>query len=210
MSLAPGQIIDAVAVFPLPGVVLFPGTLLPLHVFEPRYRKMTEDVLASNRLLCMAFLARDASGDAPPLPAVAGLGEIVRQQRLADGRYNLLLLGRCRVALDELDFVAPYRRARATVLRELPTTATERDVAALLSAAARAGGPGTNSPSVPLDGEEAPSPSGIADRVASALVADGTARQALLEELDVAARVRGCAQALALQSVLTSPSSFVN
>ena len=51
-----GSALGAMPVFPLPGVVLFPGALLPLHVFEPRYRAMLADSLASHRFMAMAFV----------------------------------------------------------------------------------------------------------------------------------------------------------
>ena len=116
---APGTVIEEVALFPLPEVVLFPGTLLPLHIFEPRYRKMTEDVLAGSKLIVPVLVpdpgAVDRRGN-PVVVDVAGLGEIVQHRRHSDGRFDLILVGRARVRLTELPFVHPYRRARAEVL----------------------------------------------------------------------------------------------
>src|SRR5437763_9199059 len=85
--------------FPLPNVVLFPHVMLPLHIFEPRYRQMTADALAGDRLLALVLLRPGWEADyegRPLLHAMACLGKIVADQRLPDGRYNLLLRGLCR------------------------------------------------------------------------------------------------------------------
>src|SRR5260370_32604395 len=84
-----------IPLFPLPGVVLLPGTLLPLHIFEPRYRAMVADALAGDRTIGMAMLKRgwEESDADPPIRLVGGAGEIVESERLEDGRYNILLEG---------------------------------------------------------------------------------------------------------------------
>jgi uncharacterized protein len=99
--------------FPLPNLVLFPHVMQPLHVFEPRYRDLLEDALAGDRLIAMAVLApgweRDYEGR-PRLYPVACLGRITTHFRLADGTYNVLLLGLQRVRL--VRELAPARRFR--------------------------------------------------------------------------------------------------
>src|SRR5688500_2135813 len=89
--------------FPLRNVVLLPNTFLPLHIFEPRYRKMTRDVLEGDKLVAMAFqLGEDHEFDGPPgVAPIAGVGEIVLAQTLPDGRYNLVLRGRARVRIEQ-------------------------------------------------------------------------------------------------------------
>src|SRR5436309_9297425 len=89
---------EILPVFPLTGVVLLPGTVLPLHIFEPRYRAMVADALAGARTIGMAMLKRgweERAAD-PPIRAVGGAGEIVESEKLEDGRYNILLEGRYR------------------------------------------------------------------------------------------------------------------
>jgi Lon protease-like protein len=114
--------------FPLPEVVLFPHAILPLHVFEPRYRQMTEDALAGDGLLTMAQL-RDPSADpagalgAPPVEVFGGLGRIIQHERLPDGRFHLLLLGRRRVRLlREVPTDKLYRVAEAEILDDVGDT----------------------------------------------------------------------------------------
>ena len=86
----------AVPVFPLPDTVLFPGALLPLHIFEPRYRAMVDDAMASDSLLAMGLLTqctRDEYRERPPFHERVCVGQILRREQLAGGRSNILLLG---------------------------------------------------------------------------------------------------------------------
>lgn len=88
--------------FPLSGVVLFPNAVLPLHIFEPRYRQMTEDALASDRLMTIVQvrpLIEWTSPNEPALEEYGCLGRVLKHERLPDGRFNFLLLGRKRVRL---------------------------------------------------------------------------------------------------------------
>src|SRR5438067_9110869 len=88
--------------FPLPNLVLFSHVMQPLHVFEPRYRQMTADALAADRLIALALLKPGWEPDyegRPDLFEVACLGRVVAEQRLEDGRYNILLRGLARIRL---------------------------------------------------------------------------------------------------------------
>src|SRR6476661_13454 len=136
-DLAPA--LDVLPIFPLPQTVLFPGALLPLHVFEPRYRAMVKDVLATHMAMSVALIregkARDAHGH-PSIETITGIGVIIDHVELPDGRYNILLHGRGRVRLEELPFVPPYRRAQARWLAPTPSDPAPHDVAAMLASAA--------------------------------------------------------------------------
>ncbi|MBD3674486.1 MAG: LON peptidase substrate-binding domain-containing protein [Planctomycetaceae bacterium] len=102
------------AIFPLPDVVLFPHALLPLHIFEPRYRTMIDDAIKGNRLIALARLKGDyqdlyQTKHAPIYDTVC-LGRITADQKLPDGRYYLVLEGVVRATiLDEPDTEKPYR-----------------------------------------------------------------------------------------------------
>jgi Lon protease-like protein len=113
--------------FPLPNVVLFPQMVLPLHIFEPRYRQMTTDTLAGDRLIAMTLLEPGWESDYEGQPAirlVACLGRIVDHQRLPDGRFNLHLRGLSRARiLHELDSDKLYRTAEIELLQEQPAGA---------------------------------------------------------------------------------------
>lgn len=93
-----------VPIFPLPNTVFFPRVKLPLHVFEPRYRQMTEDALAGDRLIVVALLKPGWDKDyygIPPVHETATVGYVEQHESLPDGRYNIVLDGRERVRLVE-------------------------------------------------------------------------------------------------------------
>ena len=110
-----------VPIFPLPEVVFFPETVLPLHVFEPRYRQMVADCLAADGWMAVVMLRpgweKDYQGR-PPVESIAGVGEIIQAEMLADGRYNILLHGRSRIRVlseeppDGRKIVGQQRQAR--------------------------------------------------------------------------------------------------
>jgi Lon protease-like protein len=112
--------------FPLPNLVMFPHVILPLHIFEPRYRQMTADALAGDNLITIIQISPPPLGktwtEPVPLEQVGCLGRIVKHDRLADGRYNLLLLGLKRVRLKrEIPSGKLYRTAEVAILEDLAT-----------------------------------------------------------------------------------------
>jgi uncharacterized protein len=115
----PEEFLGKVRVFPLPNLVLFPHVMQPLRIFEQRYRELLEDALVGDGLIAMAALApgweKDYEGR-PALYPIACLGRITAHCRLADGAYNVLLLGLRRVRL----------------LKELPASRAFREVEAEL------------------------------------------------------------------------------
>jgi Lon protease-like protein len=193
--------LEALPIFPLPQVVLFPQTILPLHIFEPRYRSMLKDCLSTHGALAVAKITgRSKEGDLPPIATIAGAGIIVEHEPLQDGRANILVQGRVRVRLEELPFVPPYRRARATLLLDEQHPVSHSDKAALLACAeAFAAEIRQNNPEfsfrIPANLEAAV----LADYCAHHLLVDATLRQRLLEELSPVERVRLVTEALAVQ-----------
>ena len=106
--------------FPLPRVVLFPGTFLPLHVFEPRYQAMTLELLNGHRHLVIAQMretpeAGDLGLQAPVFP-VGCMAELVRAEPLPGGRWNVLLQGKAAVQLHAEVPGKPYRQVRTSPL----------------------------------------------------------------------------------------------
>jgi uncharacterized protein len=101
--------------FPLPNIVFFPQTRLPLHVFEPRYRQMIKDVLESDQRFGIVLLRTGWEADyfgAPAVHSVGTLGTVEQAVPLEDGRYNIVVRGDVRVRiLGEVSRV-PYRTAR--------------------------------------------------------------------------------------------------
>lgn len=112
--------VDRLPIFPLPRAVLLPGELLPLHVFEPRYRALVSTCLAGDRLFGIATLRPGYEPEYEGRPAIfpeVGVGRIVRHQALSDGRSNLLLGFVAAVeVVGELPTHEPFRRVRARAL----------------------------------------------------------------------------------------------
>jgi Lon protease-like protein len=181
-------------IFPLPELTFFPHTLLPLHVFEARYRAMVTDVLARDKRLAVVGLkpGYEAAYDGrPPVYAVAGMGEVVNWERLPTGRYNILLKGDGRVRIErELPADTLYRMIVGEPLVDIsppedPTASLDRVRGAcrrLLVALGRA-------PRL-LDDALRPGqpPGAIVDQIA-AVLPDAAIRQELLETTDVGRRL---------------------
>lgn len=109
-----------IPLFPLPNVVLFPKTLRPLHIFEPRYRKMVEAALEGDHLIGMILLKEgweEQYEQAPPIEHRGTLGKIVQSNRLPDGRYYVTLLGISYFALEEETDGDTWRKGVVSVLR---------------------------------------------------------------------------------------------
>lgn len=108
---------SVIPVFPLSGVILLPGTSLPLHIFEPRYLKMIRDAIAGNRLIGMVQprIDTEVSGP-PPLYRIGGVGSIGEDvKETEDGRFLIRLKGLSRFEVaEELSVTTPYRQVRAS------------------------------------------------------------------------------------------------
>jgi uncharacterized protein len=178
--------------FPLPGVVLFPHAILPLHIFEPRYRQMTEDALASDRFITIVQVRQPAEWNSPNEPALEDygcLGRIFKHERLPDGRFNFLLLGRKRVQLiREIPSGKLYRMSEVRliedILPELPDEPQRSELIATFRKYSRGG----------LDPDldalfETDLPLGVlTDIVAQALGLPASVKQAFLGEARVGKR----------------------
>jgi Lon protease-like protein len=117
---------EEVPVMTLPNVAFFPQALLPLLIFEPRYRRMLRDVLATNRIFAVACLDSAAGAleaQAEPPRRVACIGLVRACQKNGDGTSNLLLQGLCRVAIESIVGDEPYRRVRIRTLASRPGAA---------------------------------------------------------------------------------------
>jgi len=125
----PFRIPRRLPVFPLPNVVFFPRTYLPLHIFEPRYRRMIADASNGSRCIAMALLKDGWEPDYygnPAIYPVVCVGRLVSVRPFDDGRSNILLQGLERCEILEEHFEKPYREATIRVAStsadgELPT-----------------------------------------------------------------------------------------
>src|SRR6266481_6636402 len=107
-----------VPVMTLPNATLFPQALLPLYIFEPRYRQMLADALHSNRMFSVA-MQRPGNSRETPAP-IAGLGLIRVSVGHSDGTSHLILQGLARVELKEAVRYKPYRIQRIRPLETPP------------------------------------------------------------------------------------------
>jgi uncharacterized protein len=114
---------QVIPLFPLPNVVLFPRVRLPLHVFEPRYKKMVADAMAGPQVIGMTLLRPGWEADYQGRPAVYAsgcAGHIEKCEELEHGRYNILLKGLSRFRIVEEHGGQPYRLASVAALEDEP------------------------------------------------------------------------------------------
>ena len=189
-------------VFPLPRVVFFPGTALPLHLFEPRYTRMIEECIDSGcTAMAVALLSpgwEDNYEGHPEIFEVAGAGRIVAHQERADGTHDIILHGLNRVRLNELpDEGRPYRCARAEPIEDFGS-ATSTDVMAMMACATRvAAKVRERQPDFALQVSTELAPARAADVIADQLVVSPDERQQILETVDVEKRVGLVTQSVA-------------
>src|SRR5436305_13528267 len=113
----------SIPIFPLPNVVLFPNVFLPLHIFEPRYREMVDEALKGDRIIGMVLLRPGWEGDyegRPPVYPIGCAGVITHAERLADGRFNIVLRGMEKFRIASEDTAELYRVAHVIPVPEPP------------------------------------------------------------------------------------------
>jgi ATP-dependent Lon protease len=206
---------EAIAVMTLPGATLFPQSMMPLFIFEPRYRRMLADMLDSHRMFSVAMQKPDKMRESPC--PVAGLGLIRASVSHKDGTSHLVLQGLTRVELGTAIQTRPYR---IHPIRALPTPAADGvTVDALVSKvhelvderlrlapaplpfalidSSQANGAvsGGKSGGISIRDvlrylQSLPGPDQLADLVASALLPEGDQRQAILETVPIEERLR--------------------
>lgn len=199
--------LEQVRIFPLPSSVLIPGGHLPLHVFEPRYRALVADALASDQVVGIPLLEAGWEADyekKPPVRPIMGVGVIRAADRMADGRFNIVVEGvvRARIA-EERPTDTPYRVVRAELVAESLPPEKEleiqvqaqmlRQLAVDLAAAL----PDPSGPSFAQACIREKHPGKLADLAAAAVLIDTRERQEFLEETDVSRRLQLASDALA-------------
>jgi len=173
----------------LPGVTLFPNALLPLHIFESRYRLMLEEALGDCRMLAMAMPRDKEEREVEP---IAGAGLVRACIRNEDGTSNLILQGVSRVRFTGWEQTEPFRIARIESVesREGDQNGIESRVTQLHALCARFKEQGIELPSqFEAYLNQITNIGVITDLVASTLVADSRVRQMLLEEVDIPKRL---------------------
>lgn len=204
----------------LPGATLFPQALLPLYIFEPRYRQMLADALNSNRMFTVAMQKPGTTRETPSV--VAGLGLIRVSVSHSDGTSHLILQGITRVGLEEAVRYKPYRVQRIRPLKTPPCDNVRVDalvakVRELLEERLRLDIPfpfpfstpgkevsgGINSSIAPKEIlkylESVENPEHMVDLVSCAVLEGPSERQSILETVDVETRLRRLIQFLLIE-----------
>ncbi len=196
-----GVPLEAVPVFPLANAVLFPEQRLPLHIFEPRYRQMVRDALESQPYIVMAHQSPHEKGDPPAFAKLATVGKIVAHQRLSDGRFNVVLEGMVRVAVEEIPSEKLYRMVRCSAIPEPHGDAADAPASermALVSLVGRVMQRAREkSPDLEFVLPDGVTAARLAFMVADKLLVEGASRQRVLEAVDTTARLRRCTEAVA-------------
>jgi ATP-dependent Lon protease len=209
---------DQIGVMILSGVTLFPHAMLPLHIFEPRYRRMLEDSLASHRLFCVAMRRPGTVREFPE--AVAGLGLIRASVRKGNGTSNLFLQGLGRVTLGRVVRYKPYRVHRISCLATTGSSsaAVDRQLELVKELIARRIETAQGSTQAG-DGQEMlgriravlqhldaiTDPGQVADMVAGSLLQEAAHRQTILKTADLELRLRQLAACLSRELSRPSP-----
>ncbi len=187
---------DEVPVMTLPNTAFFPQALMPLHIFEPRYRQMLGDVLASNRLFAVAGLNLDEARDPvrfEPPHRIATVGIIRACQKNENGTSNLLLQGLCRIEIVKILRDEPYRRIRIRALSSEAGASDDenqslrRELARLLNLKIKLAASGSREMTAFLKTVE--DPEAFVDIAAFSMCDDTLLKQRLLETLDVRRRL---------------------
>jgi Lon protease-like protein len=185
-----------VPIFPLPDTVFFPHTLLPLHIFEPRYKALISDALAGDKMLGIVQLRPGWHDDyfgTPPIYKMLGVGKIVEVDKFDDGRYDIVLSGMYRTQVRQEISGEHYRRAEVEVIDDLVPPGKKQEVedvhTILLRIYEKLSDALPEGLSI-LPGVDiyTLSPGMLVDVMTSLLVDDSYERQSLLAEPDVSRR----------------------
>ena len=208
--------IQRIAIFPLPGAVLFPGLHLPLHIFEPRYRAMVSDALATDRLIGMVLLRPGWDHDyegRPPVFSVGCSGLITHCERLNDGRYNIILRGLDRFRILEEDDSRDYRRGIVQPFLEPEITPDIRGMLRQLRGRVESLlAPSESEAGIDARAAEALSDEDLINALAQYLALEPIEKQALLEQPSCLDRGRALVELLEMKTLLarTSASSHLS
>lgn len=205
---------DLLPLFPLPNVVLFPNVFLPLHVFELRYREMVADALSSDRVIGMALLQSGWEHHyegRPPVYAIGCSGVITHVERLADGRYNIVLRGLERFRIVKEDHSRRYRRAVVESLMEYPLAPPDRE--ALMTHRAKLDA--LLAPAVEKSGADPKTTAALADEdlvnaLAQYLDLEPLEKQALLEHDNLRKRAESLVELLEMKMMMARTPGLSN
>ncbi len=176
--------------FPLDNVVFFPNTILPLHIFEDRYKQMISDSSNSHNLICMTLFNSDSGDDdSERLSNMGCVGRIINNEESEDGKKNIILYGLRRIEILDVTYDKPYREAEIKIIESSYSDNSEAYKKRIIDL--------INKWNLLLDGytddykikiENNSTLSRITDSLSSSMVSKASDRQLLLEELDESVR----------------------
>jgi len=186
---------NTVPVMPLNGVLLFPNALLPLHIFEPRFRQMLAHALGDGRMMCVALVRPECQSweTSSDFFAISTVGLIRACVGRSDGTSDLILQGIRRVKFSEFEQEKPFPIARIKPLKTHTSLTVETDALAakVLEFYFRLKKSGRELPEkIDQYLSEMSDPELLADLVAATFIGDPGRRQTLLEELNLNQRLR--------------------
>lgn len=211
---SPLSLLERLPIFPLPDFVVFPGTPVPLHFFEPRYRALIEDVVAGDNLIVTVRLVpgyeREYEG-APAVEPVGTLCRVVAHRARPNGTHDAVLLGLGRVALTDI-VVTPrgYRSARVSMLDERVDVPRDVHTALVACATRLVGLLRARHPDLKLDIDADTPPARVVDTLADRFVSSPDERSELLALTDAALRAERVLEALATLTVELEPNGPVS
>jgi len=194
--------VSELPLFPLP-MVLFPGAPLPLHIFEPRYREMLDNIRTTNNLFGLSYLEDLSEHEVPPAGHVGCVAEVTETQTLPDGRSNILTVGVIRYKIERyVERGDQYLLAQVSFFEDEPEDsdqlrASAKEVAAMFSRVARAVRK-INDERANLPDISETEPQRLSFLIAAAVELDTDAKQLLLEMRSTSARLARLREILSL------------
>ena len=189
---------ERLPLFPLDNVVFFPSTILPLHIFEERYKQMVQDSSDSHNLICMTLLNSEMGPeDSESLANTGCIGRIINNEESDDGKKNIILYGLKRIEITKVLYDKPYREVEIKIIETSSSDNSEAFKKRIMDL--------TNKWNLLLDGytddykikiENSSTLSKITDSLSSSMVAKASDRQLLLEEFDEKIRAEKIIQVL--------------
>ena len=196
----------SIPLFPLPNVELFPNVFLPLHIFEPRYRRMVSDALEGDRIIGMVLLRPGWEADyegRPPVYPIGCAGLITHAEPLSDGRYNIVLRGLEKFRLVAEETTREYRIGHIESLLE---QTSEEDRASIRAERRRLEALLVPQPEGRASDAKVPpsmSDEDLVNALAQYLELEPVEKQALLERQGLLARCRALIELLEMKVIVS-------
>lgn len=207
-------LLERMPIFPLPDFVVFPGTPVPLHFFEPRYRALIEDVVAGDGMMVTVRLGPYTPSEyqgAPPVEPVGTLTRVVAHRARPNGTHDAVLLGLGRVTVEPFTVTERgYRLAKVALMDEELEVARDVHTALVACASRLITLLRARHPDLKLDIDADTPAARVVDTLADRFVGSADARSRLLAETNASVRAERVLEALAALTVELEPSGSVS